>query len=143
VAAHFTASEDEMSDYNPTRDIAAAIAQGQAALEALRPPEPVAPGCRLASELQVGDAYWLMGRILAPDSDGYMVLEALRVTVVRDDGFGTEWDPFGRELHRFWIRHETTGRQGSALFGPRGVVRVELTEWTVPFPGDGDLVRSA
>lgn len=61
------------------------------------------------------------------------------VIVVWGPRLDTTSDVLGRDLIRFLIWDPVTGNEGSATFGPGGVVRVELdSPYWVPAPGTLD-----
>jgi hypothetical protein len=130
----------------PQREIStsAAIALAQAAahpVDADR--DRLTPGCRFAGTLSPGDAYWFTGRSLGDDGK-YMIMEVHRVIVVWGPRLDTTSDIFGRDLIRFWIWDPATGKEGSATFGPRGVVRVDIdSQYWVPAPGTLDQAAAA
>lgn len=130
----------------PEREITttAAISLAQASSH----PEPadrdrITPACRFAGTLRPGDTYWVRGKSLGDDGK-YTFMQMHRVVVVWGPRLDTTSDVFGRDLIRFWIWDPATGNEGSATFGPRGHVRVDLdSQYWVPAPGTLDTHAEA
>lgn len=133
--------ETRGSAEQPPREISVSAAIALA-LASSRPQDGdrdrLSAGCRFAGTLRPGDAYWFSGHLFepgydpCPDHPDLRHQHMHRVIVVWGPRLDTTSDVLGRELIRFWIWDPATGNEGSATFGPRGAVRVDLDDpyWT-------------
>lgn len=87
----------------------------------------IASGCRYARNLRPGDRYYANAGCLGTHSDGQFLITEFREVEVLSGPTDAE-DFFGRTLMKYWLREVATGREGSAMFGHFGVVRVAITE---------------